>query len=81
METVRGLWPVLNKIVVGGCCGEVFEVVVEGAAGDVVKERGVCLFWGVALDVGDASFGRVPDVLGGIVVRRVWREIDGGDSL
>ena len=36
-----------------------FEVVVEGAAGDVVKERGVCLFGGVALDIGDASFGRV----------------------
>ena len=24
--------------------------------GDVVKERDVCLFWDVALDIGDASF-------------------------
>ena len=58
-----------------------FEVVVEGAAGDVVKERVVCLFGGVALDVGDASFGRVPDMLGGIVVRRVGWEVDRGDAV
>ena len=58
-----------------------FEVVIEGAAVDVVKERVVCLFGGVALDVGDASFGRVSDMLGGIVVRRVGWEVDRGDAL
>ena len=58
-----------------------FEVVVEGAAGDVVKERVVCLFGGVALNVGDVSFGCVSDVLDRVMVRRVWREIDRRDSL
>jgi len=75
------LWPALNKIVVGPYCWQVFEVVVEGAAGDVVGERGVGLLGGVALDVGDASFGCVPDVLDRVVVRRVRREVDRRDSL
>ena len=43
------LWLALNKIVcwVGGW--EVFEVVVEGAVGDVGGEGGEGFFWGVVL--------------------------------
>ena len=50
-----------------------FEVVVAGAVGDVAGECGVGLLGGVALDVGDVAFRGVPDVLGGVVVRRVER--------
>ena len=32
------VWPTLNKISFGCCYRQVFEVVVEGAAGDVVGE-------------------------------------------
>ena len=45
------MWPTLNKISFGCCYRQVFEVVVEGAAGDVVGEGRVGLFRGVLLDV------------------------------
>lgn len=41
------------------------EVIVEGAAGDVVGECGPGLFGYVVLDVRDVALGGVPDVLGG----------------
>ena len=45
------VWLVLNKVSFGWCDWWVFEVVVEGAAGDVVGEGRVGLFRGVLLDV------------------------------
>ena len=53
MLTDDGLWPTLklNKISFGCCYRQVFEVVVEGAAGDVAGECGPGLFGGVVLDV------------------------------
>ena len=58
-----------------------FEVVVEGAAVDVAGERGVGLLGGVVLDVGDVSFGCVPDVLDRVVVRCVWWQVDQSEVL
>lgn len=55
---------------------EVFEVVVEGAVGDVVGEG--CEGFGgvVSLDVGDGPFGGVPDMLDGVMVGGVGRQVD-----
>ena len=58
-----------------------FEVVVEGAAGDVAGECGPGLFGGVLLDVRDVIFSGVPDVLRGVVVGGAGREIDRFDPL
>ena len=49
----------------------VFEVVVEGAAGDVWGGRAEGFSGGLVLDGGDVALGRVPDVLDRVVVGRV----------
>ena len=45
------VWLALNEVSFGWCDWWVFEVVVEGAAGDVFGEGRVGLFRGVLLDV------------------------------
>ena len=59
----------------------VFEVVVEGAAGDVWGGRAEGFSGGLVLDGGGVALGRVPDVLDRVVVGRVRRRMDRRDAL
>ena len=57
------------------------EVVVECSAGDVWGGRAEGFFGGLVLDGRDVVLGRVPDVLGRVVVGRVRRRMDRCDAL
>ena len=58
-----------------------FEVVVECSAGDVWGGCFEGFFGCLVLDGGGVVLGRVPDVLGGVVVGRVRRQENRGDAL
>ena len=60
---------------------EVFEVVVECSAGDVWGGCAEGFFGCLVLDGGGVVLGRVPDVLGGVVVGRVRRQENRCDAL
>ena len=54
---------------------------VECSAGDVWGGCSEGFFGGLVLDGGGVVLGRVPDVLGGVVVGRVRRRMDRCDAL